>query len=462
MTDNLDRIAQITCSKLNILGYNSPSFVIVRRLIEIAFFASIKTEESQFVKGSVTFCNPQIPDRDIPPRRRADYPAFTSFGKMTVLSSSKLVKLSRAVDSWTGSIAVFGHSASKLIVWGILDQQVNRNKSLHQEGDHGYSTPGILTIKIESVGDVSVYHGNLFIARLKQNQIIEKEADIFGSQFLFDRIRPALELHGSQIASFITSDRDLILNHLMDEWSSVVARICIGLRRLGTGGSLLITPTPNRKKLDIINQFPYHRLRDATILKVLDSEYRRTLYKKSVSSVGLLQELRHAEADEEDRTDELTGAVKIVTSLAAIDGLVLLNPELDVIGFGVKIKASNPAGVIFDGQSLILDKGKPKKVDVSELGTRHSSMFRYCAADENAIGFVISQDGNVRLVASLRGKLALWDNVKLLKYQDDAIKYAKGIRHMRRMRKKKVMPSILGYSKAPKTLAALSSFNREK
>jgi len=315
----------------------------------------------------------------------------------------------------------------------------------------------ILTVKIEAVGDVSIYTGDLFIARLKQNQIIEKEVDIFNSQFLRNRNRSLFALRGSQIALFTKVDSNSILNQLTDEWSSSIARICISLRRLGTGGSLLISSNPNLSKLDIVNKFLYHRLRDATILKVLDSAYSRELYKQSRSSGDLLKELHRAETDEEDRTDELTGAVKIVTSLAAIDGLVLMDPELDILGFGVKIKASNRVDAIYDGQSLV-SRGKLKKVDISELGTRHSSMFRYCAADETAMGFVISQDGNVRFVSSLNGKLALWENVKLLNHEDDIYGYAKQAKEFDQRQKTMKFNRVLGFSKAPKTLADLSFY----
>jgi len=52
----------------------------------------------------------------------------------------------------------------------------------------------------------------------------------------------------------------------------------------------------------------------------------------------LLMKTSWADADVEDRDDEVTGAVRLIASLASLDGAVLLTPDLGVIGFGVKLK----------------------------------------------------------------------------------------------------------------------------
>ena len=89
----------------------------------------------------------------------------------------------------------------------------------------------------------------------------------------------------------------------------------------------------------------YERLRDAVVLDVQDQEYKSTVEttqwrdmgaKEFVSS-DLVREFSFAEEDANDRRSEITGAVKLVTSLAAVDGLVLMTPALGVRGFGVKM-----------------------------------------------------------------------------------------------------------------------------
>ena len=112
-----------------------------------------------------------------------------------------------------------------------------------------------------------------------------------------------------------------------------------------------------------------------------------------------------ADTDADDRETELTGAVKLVTSLAAVDGLVLLQPLLGVVGFGVKIGTDRHVNTVYDGRDFAKRRNQAKRVDLSRLGTRHGSMLRYCRLDPNAIGIVVSQDGHVRVIASVSVRL---------------------------------------------------------
>lgn len=58
-------------------------------------------------------------------------------------------------------------------------------------------------------------------------------------------------------------------------------------------------------------------------------------------------------------------------------------------------------------------KSKLRKFDFTQLGTRHRSMMRYCYSNPGSLGFVISQDGDVRAITRLGSKLVLWENIRL-------------------------------------------------
>ncbi len=38
---------------------------------------------------------------------------------------------------------------------------------------------------------------------------------------------------------------------------------------------------------------------------------------------------------------------------------------------------------------------------------------RYCSKIADSVGFVISQDGDVRVMTQVRGKLVVWENLRL-------------------------------------------------
>ena len=118
-------------------------------------------------------------------------------------------------------------------------------------------------------------------------------------------------------------------------------------------------------------------------------------------------EVRLAEADAMDRESELTGCIKTVASFAAIDGLVLLSPRLEVSGFGVKIAGGPRVATVYHGPAFSKRGTAAPQVDLSSFGTRHRSMLSYCRCDPKALGIVVSQDGDVRLVMSQKRSLTL-------------------------------------------------------
>jgi hypothetical protein len=464
---DLSRIAHYISSRLRILGFTSPRESVVRVLLDTAYFATLRTEEGRFVRGSLTFSDPSVPDINPPICRRADYPAFASFRHWLPLRVDAIVKLSRAIDSWSGSIAVYGTKKANVMIWGVVDQLVGSNIRLHREAFGGFTRPGVLTVTMDGVGALSVYHGDLLLCALRQNDFVTRENDALRSRMVTDRVLPAFTRPASQIALALsdTGESSALLKLLFDEWVNAIARICIGLRRAGTGGSLLLTPTPLSGMLDIVHRLPYRRLGDSAILKVLDDQYlgktQRQLHdlmSTGTVSTEVVGELSLAQADAEDREKELTGAVKIVTSLAAADGLVLLDPLLVVAGFGVKIKSGGSVGTVYDAREFVRKGTGATKIDLSRFGTRHGSMLRYCRADRKAIGIVVSQDGHVRLIASAGRSLALWENVKLLRRECDVRAYAIQSRRVQRYRDGQREDVVLGYTSMPKTIQELLAY----
>ena len=106
MPSPLEQFTKLVAKRLRYLGYSSPTAPILGLLINTAYLATLRTEEGKFVLGSLIFADPRHPDSDRPFRRRANYPSFSPFSSPIRLTVEKLVKLSRAVDGWGGSIAV--------------------------------------------------------------------------------------------------------------------------------------------------------------------------------------------------------------------------------------------------------------------------------------------------------------------------------------------------------------------
>ena len=92
---------------------------------------------------------------------------------------------------------------------------------------------------------------------------------------------------------------------------------------------------------------------------------------------------------------------------------VVLNPELKVRGFGAVIKNIELPEFIYLSKTAIISTNKLEKVSPNHFGTRHRSMFSYCWKQEGSLGFVVSQDGDIRAITKIGDKLVMWENIKV-------------------------------------------------
>jgi hypothetical protein len=103
-----------------------------------------------------------------------------------------------------------------------------------------------------------------------------------------------------------------------------------------------------------------------------------------------------------------------LSHLSRVDGLILLSQDLTLRGFGVEITTKGDPKYVFKSNSVLANKSSLKQVDFKHFGTRHRSMMRYCNCHEGSIGFVISQDGNVKAITKVEDKLIIWEDINLL------------------------------------------------
>ena len=115
----------------------------------------------------------------------------------------------------------------------------------------------------------------------------------------------------------------------------------------------------------------------------------------------------------EETSDEIKGAIRFIASLSCIDGLVVINPELKVKGFGAVIRNISLPQFIYLSKTPVVSSIKLVKVDPNHFGTRHRSMFSYCWRHEGSLGFVVSQDGDTRAIMKVGDKLIMWENIRV-------------------------------------------------
>ncbi len=114
----------------------------------------------------------------------------------------------------------------------------------------------------------------------------------------------------------------------------------------------------------------------------------------------------------EGAREKLYTAARALANLANVDGCVVLDRRLKLLGFGGEIRVT--AGEVSDSGCYDADRRTMAlrgRVDLQQFGTRHRSAYRLCARRPGTLAFVISQDRALRVFYGHReqeGQVCLW------------------------------------------------------
>ncbi len=399
----------------------APPVAVLAKLFEVLYFASLKSEEAERISCRIAFIDRSDPDPNPPERKPKDRWRHFKLDEEVPFTVRNLVKLSKAVGPWVSTLAVDTNSDGELRIWGLIDQSVHYSTYVMKETDTGVQTPGIFQAVIQGLGDIAVYRRYVFLGSLRQDMLITKQRPVLENGPVHEKLLTSITRFQSRIAKKVGNQYDLREHwnaSLEDMWVSALCRILIGIRRYGHGGAILISN--NRVGLKPKYSLQYNRLAKSllrggvllvesttlsdAILQFLDegaAQLPANLYSDDSVAALVLEETRN----------EITGCIRFIASLSRVDGLIWMNDDLSVQGFGVEITSTKDPEDVFSARNSA--GTQTSKIDMNHYGTRHRSMIRHCAANPDSVGFVISQDGDVRAITNVEGKVFLWDDVRL-------------------------------------------------
>jgi hypothetical protein len=400
-----------------------PDLATLEKLFETLYFASLKSEENQPISCRVAFISRHNPDPNPPERIVADRWKYFALSKDLPFTVRNLVKLSKAVDPWNSTLAVDSEVEGKLRIWGLIDQSVHYSTFVVKEASEGPEMPGVFQAAIQGIGEVSAYRTYVLLGSLKQNVLVSKQQRVFQAGPIYLKLKPSIETYRNRVikrvGNRVYESRDHWDASLEDLWISVLCRLLIGIQRYGHGGAVLISD--KNVGLNPKYSLRYPRLSDALLrtgtLNVQHTYHSDTIFERYIDThanelpVDLYLD-ESVEADElDDARNEVTGCIRFLTSLSRVDGLIWFDPHLSLRAFGVEITLENDPATVLRAQNPL--GTETNKLDLNHFGMRHRSMIRYCAADPSSIGFVISQDGDVRAITNVKGRVLLWENVRI-------------------------------------------------
>jgi hypothetical protein len=425
-------LAKLVAGRLRGDSAQSPPEVVLTRMLETLYFASLKTDEGRPILCTVNYVDPDEPlATGSQTRRPADHWTHVPFDRPLPFDVRTLMKLARAVDPAVSSLAVFRDKKNRLFIWGMVDQEPRISDYIVLNPVSTPPRPGLFQATITGVGNISVYQNDTLIGSLEQNTLVEEYHDVLWSGPVHDLLAGHLQsylLESPGEASEAGLKPEELEPELRMRWLNSICRILMNIQRYRHGGGLLIAPQPSLDGLNVKYTVRYDRLLQSL----------RRLVEAYLTGRSNLALQANAEAPDvlpippsgetplsaalAEHKKEVLGAVRFIASLSCVDGFVLLDRYMVVHGFGVEVRTDNLLSDIYVARDSHADPKRMRLAELTQYGTRHRAMMRYCFDKPGTLGLVVSQDGDIRAMTRVEDMLVLWENIDVqLGYKDTSV-----------------------------------------
>ena len=404
--------------------YTMPPLAVLDRLFETLYFASMQSEEAQLIQVTVTFYNPDevriFPEKEAP----LDRWTYSKFDELIPFNIKSLVKLSKAADPWSSSLAVYYNEDEELYIYGMIDQAIHQQRFVNHEIDTKPEQSGLFQVAIQGIGVLSVTANYRLIAVLRQNVLVRQFLNVWEFGPISDLLEEKAKTFFADVEQFMkrsfpNEHPDNWLGLVNNIWRDTLSRILIQIKNYRHGGALLITD--QMAGLDIKYPLHYKRLR-GSMLRFVKYSIATKIVSDQIGNSGrtinktLFDRLELYKIKKSAADNELKGAIRFIASHSCVDGCIVLNSDINSYGFGAIMEKVLPPDKIYVSSTAGFKENNLTPRDPKDLGTRHRSMMTFCAENPGSIGWVLSQDGELRVMSMHANKLIVWENVKTQKY----------------------------------------------
>ncbi len=421
-------LAKLVAARLIERRLDPPPDRVLLRLLETMFFASLKTEEGSPARCSVNYVDPGDEDAKTTGGQQARRWSTLPFQQPIPFDERSLTKVAKACDPDVSSLAVFNDEKGELFIWGMVDQELRYADYVSLDSAESPRRPGLFQATITGVGHLSVYKDYTLLGSLEQNMLVEDYHDVLWTgpvhHLLKANLQATLDDSGcSSNGEALVADVAQVESELLIRWQNAVCRTLLSIQQYRHGGGLLIVPRHPALAVHVKYPLAYDRLPRA-LLGLAQHELLKRQTAEAIAhycakhSDEMLPCDHHFNAVDyqkklESHKQEALGCVHFIASLSRVDGFVLLDRSLTVHGFGVEVRTASDLTDICVAADPQATPHLLKPVSMSQFGTRHRAMMRYCYENEGALGFVISQDGYIRATTKVGDRLVLWENINV-------------------------------------------------
>jgi hypothetical protein len=389
-----------------------PARAALEEVLEVAYHASFLHEEQRSLRFRILVAAPAV----LPSCAPRDHELHVlEFDPSRRLSDDELRRLAPAADFERTLIGVHAEGEGVPYIWGLASSGVQWLRDMQSgRGSRPGLLPDVLVIHVLAPGHLLIARGSTPIVELQGGRLREHGHDVFLSQWLSGLFAPiraeVVQLRTPSGEAAATVDQDVVRavgQHLL-------RRAISAIRRARHGGTLLIVPPDDQGNLDIPGVSLKYRFADQDtrrrfrqlILSIL-STLQAVAVREGQAHVDLAFYQQRGDIELRALEDAVVELAQLMASLAAVDGALVMNRRLELLGFGGEITEATPVPQIH--RALDLEGTQTAAEVVDGVGTRHRSVYRLCLAHPDTLGFVVSQDGTVTVVHARDGKVLRWE-----------------------------------------------------
>lgn len=392
----------------------APSEKEIHDVFHILYAASLLKEEGRAVRARVILAPPSAFATSAGPPDSSHALRFTV---PHTLTPNEIKRLSPAASFFHSIVAIWPDRDRGFRIWGVINTGprwmnlvAGGRKPMNDDMPHPI-------IHVRDPGALLFYHGYHLMLEWRGTEFHGPRLDVFQSRLLNERfvhLRRQLvgEISECCLPATLDTDGYADLAHLIA--LQFVKRIINLVRGSGHGGSLVFLPE-GQEGLDASARWidcKYTVEPDAAGLRfryLLQAILRRVgqLCPQNSTAETAWEVFRTSSDEELDRLEEaFFELARFFSDLMQVDGALVLDQRLCVIGFGGEIRVDRSVLQITHAHDL--DCVQVTLWNPQADGTRHRSVYRLCSVEPKVIGFVISQDSQVRMIANIEESVIFW------------------------------------------------------
>lgn len=392
----------------------APTEVEIREACNALYSSSLLKEEGRSVRARVIIAPPEAFAADGGPPDGVHAMRLTTSHPF---NPNEVKRLSPAASFFHSAVAIWPVKDRGFRIWGILNtgpRWMNMVAGGRKPAGEGVPHP---IIHVRDPGWLIFYDNYQLIGEWRGREFHGPRLDVFESPLLstrFERLRCNMvaELADGCLPPTLSTDDYAEMAHLISQ--QFVKRVINLVRTSGHGGSVVFLPEGARGVETATRWIDckYTAEADAAGLRfphLMKSIIRRigSLCPPGSTLEDARRIFRTANDPELDRLEEaFYELARFFSDLMQVDGAMVVDQRVCVIGFGGEIRVDR--NVFQVNQAHDLAGTSLTEWDVQADGTRHRAVYRLCSVEPEVIGFVISQDSQVRMIANVDDSVIFW------------------------------------------------------